>query len=71
MDSFTKFYGRFFVLTFVQNGTIYSWKPTLIECETFRSYFTCHGENLDKIFTLGDFPYKFSEINVLCELKVK
>ena len=39
-----------------------------IECEIFRSYFTCHGENLDKIFTLRDCSYKFSEINVLKSL---
>ena len=25
--------------------------------ETFRSYFVCHSENLDKIFTLRDYPY--------------
>ena len=31
----------------------------------------CHGENLDKIFTLRDCPYKVSEIIVLNELKVK
>ena len=48
-----------------------SWKHTSIECQTFRSYFPYHSENLDKIFTLGDCPYKFSEINVLSELKME
>ena len=43
---------------------LYDWKHTSIECQTLRSYFACHGENLDKIFTLGDCPYEFSEINV-------
>ena len=42
-----------------------------IEHETFRSYFTCHSENLDKIFTFVDCPYKFSEINSLSKSKVK
>ena len=42
-----------------------------MECETFRNYIVCHSKNLDKIFTLGDCPYKFSEINVLSKLKVK
>ena len=37
----------------------------------FASYFACHSEDLDKIFTQGDCPYKFSEINVLSKLKVK
>ena len=50
---------------------LYRCKPTSIECEAFRSYFSCHSENLDKIFTLRDCPYKFGEINVLSELKVK
>ena len=44
---------------------------TLTECQTFRSYFACHSKNLDKIFTLCDSPYKFGEIDVLSELKVK
>ena len=39
--------------------------------ETFRSYCVFHSENLGTIFTLRDCPYKFSEINVLSELKVK
>ena len=34
-------------------------------------YFAYHGENLDKLFTLRDCPYKLSEINVLSELKVE
>ena len=50
---------------------LYSWKHTLVECKTFMSYFPCHSENLDKIFTLCDCPYKFNEVNVLSELKLK
>ena len=49
---------------------LYSSKHTSIKYQTFSSYFACHSENLDNIFTLGDCPYKFSEINILSELKV-
>ena len=59
MVLFTNYYEGFFVPTFVQNG------------KTVSSSFACHSENLDKIFTVRDCPYKFSEINVLSELKVK
>ena len=33
----------------------YSWRHTSVERETFRSYFACHSENLDKRFTLCDY----------------
>ena len=32
---------------------------------------TFQSENVDKIFNLCNFPYKFSKMNVLSELKVK
>ena len=37
----------------------------------FHDIFACHSENLDKIFNLRDCPYKFSEINVLIQIKVR
>ena len=70
MVLYTNYYGGSFVLTFVKNGNV-SWKHLSVECQTFRSYFACHSEHLDKIFTLDDCPYKFSEINVLSELNVR
>ena len=39
------------MLTFIQNGTA-SYKHTLIEFETFGSYFISHSEHLYKIFIL-------------------
>ena len=59
-----------FLCSLLYKTGLYSWKYSSVECQTFRSDFACHSENLDKIFTLGDCPYKFGEINVLSELKV-
>ena len=58
------------MFTFVQNGTVYL-KTYINRMRNFQELLCLLWQNLDKIFTLRDCPYKFSEINVLSESKVK